>query len=201
MPQPQGLQRSDQNAATPQKLPCGRSIPPVGSTGRSSRYILRYIFSGRKIMQGRRIFFGILVALLLAGLVAVVGLTAYNAGIAQGAIASGVFVQPSTDGTGAPNAPLYLPFGGYHPFGYYRPFGFGFGVLGCLVPIFFFLLLFALFRFAFRPRWGRGWGGPGLRSRWDPSQGDIPPGVKEWHRRLHKEEGDTPPPTPTAPSA
>lgn len=132
-------------------------------------------------MENRRILFGIVLALLLIGVVAGVGWTAYNAGITQGVVESGKLVPLTTEGGVAPTA----PYGFYRPFGVYRPFGFGFGLLGCLVPILFLFLLFGLFRFMFRPRWG----GPWMRgSGWDPSKGDIPPGVKEWHRKLHDEE-------------
>jgi hypothetical protein len=85
-----------------------------------------------------------------------------------------------------------MPFGFYNAYGSHRPFGFGFGFLGCLVPILFFLLIFALFRFAFRPRWG----GPWRYGGWENGQGDIPPGVREWHRRMH-EQDTAPPPAPT----
>ena len=152
-------------------------------------------------MQNARILAGFLLALLVVGLLAGVGYTAYNAGVSQGVIDSGKLVVPSTDGT-APAAPFVAPYGFYRPFGFGPRFGYGFGFLGCLAPLFFFLLIFALFRFAFRPHWGRGWGGPGMgmRGRWDPSQGDIPQGVKDWHRKLHEEEDKTTTP-PTAPPA
>ena len=108
---------------------------------------------------------------------------------------------PTTDGT-VPVAPFVAPYGFYRPFGFGPPFGFGFGFLGCLVPFFFLLFIFALFRLVFRPRWGRGWGGPGMgmRGGWDSPQGDIPPAVKEWHRKLHEEES-VPPPAATSTGA
>lgn len=140
-------------------------------------------------MGYRRGFFGIFLALVLICLVAGAGLTAYNAGVSQGMFDSGRFAVPSG---AAPAVPFYTPFGMYRPFGF-QPFGFAFGFLRCLVPLFFILLLFMLFRFAFRPRWGRGWGA-GLRG-WDPTQDDIPPAVKEFHRKLHEQENQTPPPS------
>ena len=127
-------------------------------------------------MQNRRFFLGIVLTLLFVGLLASVGWTAYNAGIAQGMVQNGTIVVPSS-GAVLPNAPMY-----YGAFGFHRPFGFG--IVGCLAPLFFFLLLFALFRFAFRPHWG----GPWMRGGWDPSQGDMPERVKEWHRKLHEQE-------------
>ncbi len=136
-------------------------------------------------MRYGRIFMGVVLALLLVGLVAGVGVTAYNAGIMQGVVESGRFVPPTTEGGVAPTAPIWI----YGPGAFHRPFGFGFGFLGCLVPLFFIFLLFALFRFAFRPHWGHGgW----KRGGWDPAQGDIPPAVKEWHRKLHEEETAAP---------
>lgn len=147
-------------------------------------------------MRYGRFLFGIVLALLLFGVVAGVGWTAYNAGITQGVVESGNLVPPSIDGNAAPTAPFYAPYGFRGSYGFYRPFGFGFGLLGCLVPLFFIFLLFALFRLAFRPRWGRGWGGPwmggGVGRDWDPSKGDIPPAVQEWHRKLHETENQTP---------
>src|SRR5581483_4445181 len=140
-------------------------------------------------MNSGRIFLGIVLALLLILLVAGVGWYGYNMGIAQTALQNGQI------------APLVRPYG----FGFYRPFGFGFGFLGCLVPLLFIFLIFGLFHFLFwGPRWGRGWGrGPWGYGRfgWDPSQGDIPPQLKDLHRRLHESESTTPPPTaPSAPS-
>jgi len=158
-------------------------------------------------MRYGKILVGFLLALLVVGVLAGVGYTAYNAGVSQGLIDSGKLVLPATNGV-APTVPYAAPFGA--PYGFYRPFGFGprfgggFGFLGCLVPLFFIILLFALFRLAFRGRWGRGWGGPGMgmgmRGGWDPSSGNIPPDVKEWHRKLHEEDekATTPPAAPTA---
>lgn len=136
-------------------------------------------------MRYGRVLFGVVLALVVIGVLAGVGLTAYNAGVIQGAVANGKFVAP-TEGNTLPIVPQY---GFYQPFGFYRPFGFGFGFLRCLVPLFFILLLLMLFRFAFRPRWGGHWMRPG----WDPSRGDFPPAVKEWHRKLHEEEANVPP--------
>jgi hypothetical protein len=148
-------------------------------------------------MRFGRLLFGAVLALLLVGVVAGVGWTAYNAGITQGVVESGKLVPPTIDGSPAPTAPFYAPYGFYGPYGFHRPFGFGFGFLGCLVPLFFIFLLFALFRLAFRPRWGRGWGGPWMRGGpggWDPTKGEIPPAVQEWHRKLHETENQAPTP-------
>lgn len=147
-------------------------------------------------MRYGRVFFGIVLALVVVGVVAGVAWTAYNAGIYQGVAESGKLIPPTIDGNTAPVAPFFGPYGFYGPLGFRRGFGFGFGIVGCLVPLFFIILLFALFRLAFRPRWGRGWGGPWMRGgwdgSWDPSKGNIPPAVQEWHRRLHETENQPP---------
>jgi len=142
-----------------------------------------------------RILLGIGLALLLIIVVAGVGWYGYNMGIAQTAIQNGQ-IAPAPNGV----APFVRPYG----FGFYRPFGFGFGFLGCLIPLLFILLIFGLLRFLFwGPRWGRGWGrgwgyGP---YGWDPSRGDIPPPLKDLHRRLHESESNPPPTSaPGAPS-
>lgn len=147
-------------------------------------------------MRYAKVLIGFMLALLVVGVVAGIGWTAYNAGVAQGLVESGKIVPSSTGGAVVPVA----PFGLYGPFGFHRPFGFGFGLLGCLVPLLFFLFLFSMFRLMFRPRWGRGWGGPWMRGGWDPAHGDIPPGVQEWHRKLHEQDASSQPPgsTPTA---
>ncbi|HKZ70292.1 MAG TPA: hypothetical protein VJ020_09445 [Anaerolineales bacterium] len=80
------------------------------------------------------------------------------------------------------------PFGGHYGWGH-RGFGWGwgsgFGFLGCLFPLFGLFLLFALFRFIFRPwGWRHGWhGGPWMKE-------GMPPHFEEWHKRAH---GQTPP--------
>jgi hypothetical protein len=150
---------------------------------------------GEKIMRSGRIFFAILLTLLLVGLVAGVTWYAYNVGVAQGAATSAALTTPPAEGT-VPPTPYYPPYGFYRPFGFWHPFGFGF--LWCLFPFLFLLLLFGLGHLFFGPRrWGRGWGGPGMYGpgKWDPAQGDIPPGVKEWHQRLHEQDEETPPPS------
>lgn len=140
-------------------------------------------------MRYGRFLLGVVLTLLLVGLVAGVAWTAYNAGIMQGIAQSGILTMPATEGTTAPT-PNMVPFWFFRPFGFH-PFGFGF--LWCLGPLFFFLIIFLLFRLAFRPNWGRGWGGgPWMRGDWDPSQSDIPPRVKEWHRKLHEDENKAP---------
>jgi hypothetical protein len=135
-------------------------------------------------MNYGRIFFGFVLALLVVGVLAGIGWTAYNAGIAQGVVESGRLVVPA-EGNTAPIAPYYAPYGMYRPF--------GFGWVACLIPLFFFLLLFGLFRFLFRPPWARGWGAYRMGGGWDPSSGDVPERVKEWHRRLHEQTDENSP--------
>lgn len=144
-------------------------------------------------MRGR-IWLGILAALVLLGLVAGVGALAYNAGVAQGMWLGSTTTATAPEGTTVPLAPYYAPWM------FHRPFGFGFGMLACLIPVFFVFALFALMRFMFgAPRWHRGWGGPGMYGKWNPSDGNFPSHVVEWHRKLH--EQDAPPPPSSAPAA
>lgn len=112
-------------------------------------------------------------ALLLA---AVVGLWAYQAGVAHGIEQSGKIVVPPAGG------PYPYPYP-YYGWGWHRPWGFGF----LSVPLFFifwFLVLRGLF-------WRRAWygGGCGPRGSFD-----------EWHRQAHArdtaEATEPPPPTP-----
>ena len=118
--------------------------------------------------MNRRIILGILLTLVLVAGAVAVGAYAYNAGVAQGLVQSGQLVAPEA---GAGPYPYY---GG--PFFWHRPFGFGFGFLGCLFPLLFFFLIFALFKGLF---WG--WRGPNGAGRYE-----------EWHRKAHesmKEQG------------
>ena len=121
-------------------------------------------------MNGR-IVFGVLIALLLIAGAVGIGVYAYNFGVAQGMADSGKLVAPATGGVPYPY--LYRPFG-------FHPFRFGFGLLGCVFPLLFFFLLFGLCRaFIWRGRWG------GMHHRhWD---GNLPPMVEEWHRKMHEQ--------------
>jgi hypothetical protein len=110
---------------------------------------------------------------LLCGL----GAVAYNFGIMQGTLQS-LRVQPAAPGTTPGTAP-YPYYGG--PF--FHPWGFGFGLLGCLFPIFFFFLIFALFRFVF---WGGRRYGHGWHRGWENDSG-VPSRFEEWHRRAHEQ--------------
>jgi hypothetical protein len=122
-------------------------------------------------MNGRFVLGILLVLVLIAGLVGI-GVYAYNVGVDQGLAQSGKLVAPAT---GVAPYPFY---GG--PF-FFRPYGFGFGFLGCLFPLLFFFLIFALFR----GLWWRGYGGWGRsHEHWENG---VPPRFEEWHRRSHGE--------------
>ena len=119
----------------------------------------------------------VLVAALILG-AAAIGYAAYTAGIAQGAAiaADAPAVVPAA-------VPAYAPYGPYP----YRIPHFGFGFLGCLIPLFFLFVVFGLFRFVVRGgMWGHrdgGWGPKGfmhedMRAQWIER-------AEEWHRKQH----------------
>ena len=138
-------------------------------------------------MNGRAIA-SILFSLLVVAVLVGVGVGIYQAGISQGIVDAGRF--PAGEPVPAPG------------YGYGYGYGFhGFGFLGLLFPILFFLLLFGLIRAAFwRGRgggrgWGHGYYGPG----WGKGYGPMTGGPESWreererhiadlHKRLHDEE-------------
>jgi hypothetical protein len=131
-------------------------------------------------MNGRTIA-GFLLALLLVGGAAAIGITAYNAGVTQGLVESGQVVV-------APGQAVGPYVGGYGP-GWGQGIGF-FGFLGLLL---FFLLLIGLLRAAFgggrgRGGWGPGWGGPygryGRHGHWSWDER-----AREFHDELHRTSG------------
>jgi hypothetical protein len=135
--------------------------------------------------SGLRIAAGLVLVLALIGGAAALGYVAYNAGLAQGT-SNAAQVAPAS---GAP-----MPYYGYG-FYPYHPFGSGFGLLGCLAPIFFLFVVFALFRLVIGGGmgWRRhgpwGWGhGPWMpeemRRHWQEK-------AEAWHREMH---GETEPP-------
>jgi len=133
---------------------------------------------------GFRIALGVLLTIALVGGAVALGWSAYNTGLAQGAMQAGSQVAPPA---GNP-----VPFYAYGPYRFH-PFGFGFGFLGCLGPLLFVFLVFGLFRLLF-------WGGMGHHHRhwgWGPKGPFMPEEFRnhwreraeEWHREQH---GDRP---------
>jgi hypothetical protein len=126
-----------------------------------------------------RIFWRVLIALVLVAAIIGIGAYAYNIGMAQG------LAQKVQAPAGGPVQMPYLRYG--HPF-----FGFGFGLFGCLVPLFLIFLVFGSMRALF-------WHGPmGWRAmhhrRWgwhDENGREVPPFFDEWHRRAHAEPQET----------
>ena len=121
-----------------------------------------------------RIFWRIVVVLVLIAAILGIGVYAYNMGMAQG-------LAQKVQAPALNSAPLPHMLGYGHPF-----FGFGFGLLGCLVPLFLLFLVFGSLRFLF---W-RGAMGMGHMHRrhwdWRAENGkDVPPFFAEWHRRAH----------------
>jgi hypothetical protein len=124
--------------------------------------------------MNRRWVMGIvLLIVLIVGTVALGGY-AYSIGMMQGLAQSGRLLAPS--GGDAP-APYYAS-----P-SFYRPFGFGFGAFGCLLPLLFFFLVFALVRGIF---WGGRWGWHGHRGMHGMTENGVPPMLEEWHRKMHE---------------
>jgi hypothetical protein len=113
---------------------------------------------------------GIIVAFAILG---IVGVSAYQLGLAQGLGASGTAVAPAP---------------------YYYPFFFG----GFLFPLLFILLIVFAVRGAFSRGWSRshggGWGGPGFYQT--PRER-----LEELHREMHgekpKDTGSSSPPPPS----
>jgi hypothetical protein len=120
-----------------------------------------------------RIVLGVVLVVALIAAAAVLGWMAYNAGLTRGA----------AQAAGAPLGVARYGLVGPH---FMAPFGFGF--LGCLVPLAFLFLVFGLFRLVAwggmgrhgHGRWGpRGWGmREGMREHWRQR-------MEEWHREAH----------------
>jgi hypothetical protein len=128
------------------------------------------------------ILWGLLVAIVLAG----IGVTVYNAGLQQGIAQSA-------------NVPA-----GTVPYAYYGWHGWDGGIFGLFFPILFLFILFGIARAAFGHRrgWGHGYGyGPG-RWGYGPWMGSGPSAtgsgdpreqwVADMHRRLHEAEATSP---------
>jgi hypothetical protein len=120
-----------------------------------------------------RILWRVLVVVVLIAAILGIGVYAYNIGMAQGLAQK---VQAPQVGS----VPLpHMVYG--HPF-----FGFGFGLIGCLVPLFLLFLVFGSLRFLFW-RGPMGWGHMhGRHGNWHDENGrNVPPFFAEWHRRAH----------------
>jgi hypothetical protein len=119
-------------------------------------------------------FVRVIAALALVGVLVMIGVGVYNAGVSAGLAETGAAVA-----SGAP-AVYYGPYVG-HPWGWG---GFGFGFFGILFWILGIFLIFALLRAAFGfGRWGRGgWG-----ERHGPNgRGGPRDYLDDWHRRAHQ---------------
>ena len=143
-------------------------------------------------MDGRTAWRVLFAVVLVAG-AAILGVTAYQAGLAQGIAQTGTAV--------APGAVAYY---GCHPF------GFGFGFFGFLGTLLFIFLIFALIRaLVFRGGPRGGWYGHGGGWRGGPWESRGQDMFDEWHRRSHDRTGGasegtpapggTPPPGSTPP--
>ena len=122
-------------------------------------------------------FARVVAALLLVGLLAVVGVGIYNAGVSEG-LAEAARAAAASGEDPAVIVPPYV--GGYG--GYGHGWGAGFGFFGFLFAILFVFLLFGLIRAAFG--WGR-WGGPRGPggSGWEDERRRR---LEELHRDLHR---------------
>lgn len=124
--------------------------------------------------------FRFLAFLLLLGLLAVVGVNVYNAGVSAG-IASDL---GNAIASGAP-----VPAGYYYGPYVNQPWGHGFGFGGFLLGLLFLFLFFGLLRAIFGAgRWSEHHG-EGGSSRWRSRRDHF----EDWHRQLHGEKPDAAP--------
>jgi hypothetical protein len=124
-------------------------------------------------------FFRFIAFLVLVGLLAVVGVNIYNAGVSAG-IASDV---GHAIASGAP-----IPAGYYSGAYLGQPWGAGFGFGGFLIGLFFLFLFFGLIRAAFG--WNR-WGG--YRGRYERGRhGGWHEYMGAWHDEQHGKAPDAP---------
>ncbi|HLO17521.1 MAG TPA: hypothetical protein VK206_22000 [Anaerolineales bacterium] len=131
-------------------------------------------------MNGNNVALRVVSALILLAAIAGIGFFAYQADVANG---SPVTIQAPSGQT----VPAPYPYYGYGmPF---HPWGFGFGFLGCLIPLFLFFIVFGAFRFLlWGPRWG--WRHHGSYGPWGRHwENGVPPMFEEWHKRVHGEAG------------
>jgi tellurite resistance protein TehA-like permease len=123
-------------------------------------------------------FFRVIAAVALVGLLAIVGVGIYDAGVGAGLAEAGRTAVAS----GEPAPVVYYPGPYYHGWGYGH--GWGFGIFGFFFLIFGIFLFFGLLRAAFG--WGR-WGGGGVWNRNDGPRGHL----DEWHRQAHDQPKDS----------
>ena len=132
--------------------------------------------------MNKSIIFRIILALVLVGAMVGLGVFAFNAGLARG------LAMKAPAAAGEPLQPPYAFYG--MPYGrHIMGFG-GFGLLGCLVPLFlvflFFLALRGLFWHGPRGWYGHMHHGPwGRAGKGEWSKG-VPPMFDEWHRQAHE---------------
>jgi hypothetical protein len=133
--------------------------------------------------SGFRIVMGVVLVVALIAAAAAIGWMAYNAGLTQGAAQAAGASLGAAQAAGAQQG--VVPYAMYGPH-FMQPFGFGF--LGCLVPLAFLFLVFGLFRLVvcggMRRHMHGGWGAPGgfapdrMREHWHQR-------MDEWHREAH----------------
>jgi hypothetical protein len=127
--------------------------------------------------------FVLLVGLVLGALL--IGVLAYNAGVAQGAVQAAEVALPAGEaGSISPH------FYGMRGFGHYGPGSF---LLLCLVVPFLFFLFFGVMKMVFAPwRMGHGrhgWGWTGSEER----KSRFEERAAEWHRKAHAAEDEQKP--------
>jgi hypothetical protein len=135
--------------------------------------------------MNRSILFRIISGVVLLGVLIGLSIFAYNAGVTHGLATN---IQASSGETPAVPYPYYgMPYR-MHFFGF--P---GFGLLSCLIPLFFVFLAFAAMRglFGFRRHGWYGmhhgpWGMYSKDQNGEPERG-VPPMFAEWHRRAHEQ--------------
>jgi hypothetical protein len=128
-------------------------------------------------MFGRGIL-GLLALIVMVGVLAGIGVGAYNAGVSQGLADAAIAAQAAGD-TPAVVYPQYI---GHYGYGYG---GWGFGFFGIFFWILGFFLILGLLRAAFG--WGRwGGGGPG-RGGWNRDER-----IAELHREMHRRDEQAP---------
>jgi len=137
-----------------------------------------------------RIVFRIVMALVLIAALAGLGFFAYNAGLNQGLAGAAL----ATDGKAVP-APYAAGPVMAHGWGWGWGMGFGLGILGflrCLVPLFLICLVFGAFRGLFFGGWMHRRGMWRHHGPWHWNEGEVPPAVQEWHRKMHETGPDQP---------